>query len=87
LNPNQANAWLGMGRLAQKQGRLNEAISDFSRSVELQPIGEAYLDLGRSLQQAGRGPEALDAYRQALKLSPYLVEAQQAADALMGHQP
>jgi Flp pilus assembly protein TadD len=87
LNPNQANAWLGIGFLAQKQGRLNEAISDFSRSVELQATGEAYLDLGRSLQQAGRGPEALDAYRQALKLSPHLAEAQQAADALTGHQP
>jgi Tfp pilus assembly protein PilF len=87
LDPNQANAWLGMGLLAQKQGKLNEAITDFSRSIELQPTGEAYLDLGRSLQQAGRGPDALDSYRQALKLSPYLVEAQQAADALTRHQP
>jgi protein O-mannosyl-transferase len=87
LNPTQANAWLGMGRLAQKQGRIDEAISDFSRSVELQPSGDAYLDLGRSLQQAGRGPEALNAYRQALKLSPNLVEAQQAADVLTGRQP
>jgi protein O-mannosyl-transferase len=87
LNPNQANAWLGMGLLAQKQGRLNEAINDFSRSVELQPTGERYLDLGRSLQRAGRVPEALDAYRQALKLSPQLAEAQQAVDALRQRQP
>jgi protein O-mannosyl-transferase len=87
LNPNQANAWLGMGLLVQSQGRLTEAIADFSRSVELQPTGEAYLDLGRGLQQAGRSAEALDAYRQALKLSPHLAEAQQAADALTEHQP
>jgi Flp pilus assembly protein TadD len=85
LNPTQVTAWLGMGRLSQKQGKLNEAITEFSRSVELQPTGEAYLDLGRSLQQAGRGPEALEAYRQALKLSPDLVEAQQAADTLTRH--
>ena len=85
LNPNQFNAWLGMGLLAQRQSRVAEAIADFSRSVELRPTGEGYLDLGRSLQQAGRDPEALDAYRQALKLSPDLPEAQQAADALSGH--
>jgi tetratricopeptide (TPR) repeat protein len=87
LNPNQANAWLGIGRLAQKQGKLNEAIADLSRSVQLQATDEAYLDLGRSLHQAGRDPQALEAYRQALKLSPNLVEAQQAADALTRHQP
>lgn len=87
LNPNQFNAWLGMGLLAQKQGSLNEAVVDFSRSVELQPTGEGYLNLGRSLQQAGREPEALEAYRQALKLSPDLAEAQRATDALSGHQP
>ncbi|MFZ0759439.1 MAG: tetratricopeptide repeat protein [Candidatus Sulfotelmatobacter sp.] len=85
LNPSQSTAWLGMGRLAQKQGRLNQAIDDFSRSIALQPTGEGYLDLGRSLQRAGRGPEALTAYRQALKLSPDLVEAQQAAAALSAH--
>jgi tetratricopeptide (TPR) repeat protein len=82
FNPNQYNAWFGLGLLAQKQGQLNEAISDLSRSVELQPTPQGYLELGRALAQAGHVPEALDAYQQALKLSPDLVEAQQAADAL-----
>jgi tetratricopeptide (TPR) repeat protein len=87
LNPNQANAWLGLGLLEQKQGKLDVAIGDFSRSVDLQPTGESYFDLGRSLQQAGRGPEALDAYRKALKLSPDMAEAQQSADTLSVHKP
>jgi protein O-mannosyl-transferase len=82
FNPNQFNAWLGMGLLAQKQGKLDEAVSDLSRSVELQPSAQGYLELGRTLAQAGHAPEALNAYEQALKLSPDLVEAQQAADAL-----
>jgi protein O-mannosyl-transferase len=85
LNPNQANAWFGMGLLAQKQGKTNDAIFDLSRSVELQPTGERWFALGRSLQRAQRLPEALDAYQQALKLSPHLTEAQQAADALIRH--
>jgi tetratricopeptide (TPR) repeat protein len=82
FNPNQSNAWLGLGRLAQKQGKFDEAISDLSRSVELQPTAQGYFELGRTLAQAGHLPEALDAYQQALKISPDLVEAQQAADAL-----
>ena len=82
FNPNQFNAWLGLGLLAQKQGNVNEAISDLSRSVEVQPTAEAYLQLGRMLAQMGRTPEALDAYQQALKIAPDLTEAQQAADAL-----
>ena len=72
----------GLGLLARKQGKLNEAISDLSRSVELQPTAQGYLELGRALAQAGHVPEALDAYQQALKISPDFVEAQQAADAL-----
>jgi tetratricopeptide (TPR) repeat protein len=82
FNPNQYNAWFGLGLLAQKQGKLDEAISDLSRSVELQPTAQGYLELGRMLAQAGHVPEALDAYQQALKISPDLVQAQQAADAL-----
>ena len=82
FNPNQFNAWLGMGLLAQKQGKLDEAVSDLSRSVELQPSAQGYFELGRTLAQAGHIPEALNAYEQALKISPDLVEAQQAADAL-----
>ena len=87
LNPIQASAWIGKGLLAQKQGRLDEAIDDLSRGVALQPTGEHYFDLGRSLQQAGRLPEAAGAYRRALKLSPNLTEAQQALGELSARQP
>jgi protein O-mannosyl-transferase len=82
LNPNQFNAWLGLGLLAEKQGKLEEAISDISRSLELQPTAPAYFELGRALAQAGRVPEALNAYQQALQVSPDFTEAQRAADAL-----
>jgi protein O-mannosyl-transferase len=82
LNPNQFNAWLGLGLLAQKQGKLDEAVSDLSRSVELQPSAQGYFELGRTLAQAGHVPEALRAYQQALQVSPDFVEAQQAVEAL-----
>jgi tetratricopeptide (TPR) repeat protein len=82
FDPAQFNAWRGLGLLAQKQGKLDEAISDLSRSVDLQPSAQGYVELGRAQAQAGRAPEALDAYQQALKISPDFVEAQRASDAL-----
>lgn len=87
LNPNQFNAWLGLGLLARQEGKIEEAISDLSRSVELRPTPQGYLELGHTLAQAGRIGEALDAYQQALKLSPDFTEAQQAADALRRQKP
>ncbi len=82
FNPNQFNAWLGLGLLAQKQGKLDEAVSDLTRSVELQPSAQGYFELGRALAQAGRVPQALNAYQQALQISPDFEEAQQAAVTL-----
>ena len=87
LNPNQFNAWLGLGLLARQEGKIEEAISDISRSVELRPTPQGYLELGRTLAQAGRVSEALDAYQQALKLSPDFTEAQQAAADLRRQKP
>jgi len=82
LNANQFNAWLGLGLIAQQRGQLAEAVSDLSRSVDLNPTPQGYLALGRTLAQTGRYAEARIAYEQALKMSPALAEARQAADAL-----
>jgi len=82
LNPNLSNAWLGLGVLARKVGNTTEAVSDLSRSLELQPTAQAYFELGQTLAQSGRVPEALDSYRRALQLAPDFSEAQIAADAL-----
>lgn len=81
-NANQFNAWLGLGLLAETQGKLDEAINDLSRSAELQPTAQAFFELGRMLAQTGHIPEAVDAYQRALKISPDLTEAQKAIDAL-----
>jgi protein O-mannosyl-transferase len=81
-NPAQSDAWLGLGKLADKAGRTQEAIDNFSRSLKAQPTADAFLQLGRCLAQTGKTAEALDAYNQALKISPHLTEAQKAADAL-----
>jgi Flp pilus assembly protein TadD len=87
LNPNQFNAWLGLGELAQKGGKLDEAVADFSRSIELQPTAQAYFELGRAYEQAGRYAEARDAYRQSLSLNSGFTKGQDALDTLRAHSP
>jgi len=82
LNPDQFNAWLELGLLARQQNKIDEAIRDISRSLDVQPSAAGYLELGRTLEQAGRSAAALEAYQQALKISPGFAEARQAVDAL-----
>ena len=85
LNPNQFNAYLGLGRLLEKQGKLHDAIAQYERSVSLQPTSDGYLRLGHALQTANRRQEAVAAYQQALGIEPDLKEAQLALDGLTAH--
>lgn len=82
LNPNRFNTWVGVGLLAEHEGKVEEAIHDFARSIQLQPSDQGYLELGRTLAQSGRNEQAIVAYQLALQISPNLVEAQQAIEAL-----
>jgi tetratricopeptide (TPR) repeat protein len=84
LNPNQSNAYLGLGQLLEKQSQLDNAIQNYSKSVELRPTDKGFMLLGHALESAGRRPEALAAYQAALKLSPEMPEAQRAVDVLSG---
>jgi tetratricopeptide (TPR) repeat protein len=83
LDATQPNAYLGLGQLLEKQNKVDEAISNFSRSVQLRPTDKGFLLLGQALERAGRRTEALAAYQQALKLSPDMAEAQHAVDSLL----
>jgi protein O-mannosyl-transferase len=82
LNPSQVDAWLGMALLAQRQGKLEEEISDLSQVLELQPTGKGYLQLGRLLAQQNHRAEAVAAFEQALRIAPDLTEAREAAEEL-----
>ena len=49
-NPGDANAWFGLGYIAEKRGRLQDAIQDYARASQLDPnfVG-AQKGLGRLL--------------------------------------
>jgi protein O-mannosyl-transferase len=82
LNPDQSNAWLGVGVLEQEQGNMKNAIGDLSHSVQLHPSATGFLYLGRALEQLHQHNEALMAYESALKLDPGMAAAEQAIHAL-----
>lgn len=82
LNPGQFNAYLGRGVLLEKQGKLEDAIASYQRSIELVPTDQGYLRMAHALQAAGRTQEALAAYQEALKINPDAREAQAAVEAL-----
>jgi protein O-mannosyl-transferase len=75
LNRNESDAYYGLGQLAEKDGRLEEAIFDYSRLVDLAPTGLSYQRLGHAYELAHRPTEALEAYRLAVKISPQMKQA------------
>jgi Tfp pilus assembly protein PilF len=85
-NPEQFNAWFGLGLIAQKHGNFEEAISDLKRSLIAQPAAEAYFQLGRTYMQINETDQAIGAYQQALKISPGYDPAQQALAALQNRK-
>jgi tetratricopeptide (TPR) repeat protein len=82
LNPLLFNSWLGLGLLARKQGKLQEAIDDLTESLNSQPTARAYFELGHTYELKGQIQLAVGSYEQALRLDPGFTEAQHAVDVL-----
>jgi tetratricopeptide (TPR) repeat protein len=82
LDPSRFNTWLQQGNLKMDEGQVDEAIADYSRSIELQPTGEGYTQLGRALDLVNRHSDALAAQAGAQRLTSNKAAAEQAARAM-----
>ena len=82
-DPENLNALLGMGLLAQKTGNPQQAVVAFSRLLAVEPSDVGYLLLGGALAQSGRPADALAATEKAKQLSHNLEQAKQAANRLV----
>ena len=69
LNPEQFNVYLNRGLALEKQGRIEEAVADYERSVQIQPSTQAYLELNRVLLRLNRTAEAESFYEKAHQLA------------------
>jgi Tfp pilus assembly protein PilF len=84
LDPERAMALIGLGLIAQNNGDLPEAVSQYSRAMAVQPTDVGYLLLAQALQQEGRSDEASAIRERVARLSPGLAEAQRDAESLLG---
>jgi tetratricopeptide (TPR) repeat protein len=67
-NPKFFSAYLNRGLLFEREGNVDAAITDFQRSVELQPTARGYQELGRALHFLNRTSEAEASYENARKI-------------------
>ena len=76
-NQGQVVAATNLGNVLAEQGRLDEAVVQYTRSIRNDPrSANSYANLGNALSQKGMAPQAMAAFRQALKWNPAHVQAQ-----------
>jgi tetratricopeptide (TPR) repeat protein len=69
-------AHFDMGNALRGKGQVEEAITCFRKSIELDPkYAPAHTNLGNALQGKGQVEEAIACYRKAIELDPKLVPA------------
>jgi tetratricopeptide (TPR) repeat protein len=75
-SPNKVRSQLNLGLALANRDRLDEAISHYLKSIQLDPnYAYAYNNLGVALKEQGKLNEAIQYYRQALQIDPTYVEA------------
>jgi tetratricopeptide (TPR) repeat protein len=84
-DPNNVPALIGAGIIAQKNGALTLAITQYTSAVSIAPTDWGYALLARALEQSGRTSDANTAYAQAQKLSPNMQSTLSTADHFLAN--
>jgi Flp pilus assembly protein TadD len=75
LNPKEARAYLGLGRLYAAQERVDDSIAAFKKAIELKPkLAEAYFNLGVIYVATGKKDAALEQQRALQPLNAELAK-------------
>ena len=83
LNANDAEAWLGLGIMAQKSGDLSTAIRAYSNALKLKSLDWVYVLLARALDDSGRKEEARAAMQKASLLSQNFEQTQRVSEKVL----
>ena len=74
LNPQSADGWYVLGYLFERQGRLDDAVSPYRKSMELSPRPHTAHNLALVLDQLGDWQTAARTMEYAVRLDPNLYE-------------
>jgi protein O-mannosyl-transferase len=83
LNPNDGEAWLGLGIMAHKSGDLSTAIQAYSHALKVESLDWVCVLLAQALEQSGRKDEARDAMQKASLLSQNFEQTQRVAEKVL----
>src|SRR6266511_1142300 len=67
LEPRNAEAHSNLGGILMQRGRTDEAVEEYRRALELQPLPEIVLNYARALDAGGRRAEAIAYYQRFLE--------------------
>jgi folate-binding protein YgfZ len=86
IDPDDALANLGLGRVLAEEGRLGEAIGHLERAIAADPrYSAAFLELGRAREAAGEPEAAVDTFRRGIEVAAALLITAFGALLLMGY--
>ncbi len=83
--PWNSPAYRGLGLVAQRAGDIPRAVTNYERSVELQPSPVGYLLLAQALELAGQGDAARTAQSQAARMTLDLTDDIATVKQLLAH--
>lgn len=81
--PESAQAWQGLGLLAQMHGDLSQAVEDYARAVQMEPSDVGYILLAHALEKEGFDDRARSARAMAQHLSRDVAAADRTAQHLL----
>ena len=69
IKPDYIDAWMNLGSIFKKQGKLEKAIGAYKKVLELKPdCATAYNNMANAFQDRGDPDKAIDAYKKAQNL-------------------
>ena len=74
-DPNNADAWSGLGTDYYYDGKIDEAITALQRSIDIAPVSDAYYHLALCWMKKNDDEKVADACKQAVKYDPNNAEA------------
>ena len=89
IDPNLAEAYTGRGDIYRERGEIQQAIEEFTRSINLHPTVDGHFQRGELYEKLGEHQKAVDDFDRAIaidRLAPYVYRARSLARKNLGDE-